>query len=144
MLTLAASVGSGVVQAAGSDTWAVFRSRLARLLGRADRRLESVQLERLDHAAERLAAAGPAGSGELERTRGETVAAWRTRTVDLLQELDAQERARLAAALQALLDDLAPARGSAAGGVVNYVFNGPSAVISGDHNAQTNHFGSQP
>ncbi|MER6448103.1 hypothetical protein [Streptomyces venezuelae] len=147
MVALAASVGSGVVQAAGTDAWLALRNRLARLFGRGDRQRESVQLERLDRTAAELTAAGrdgdgPQGDGAEERARHG--AAWRTRTEDLLEQLDPNERATAAAELRALLDEAAEAARPAAGGFTRNVFLGPTAVQSGDGNVQVNRFDSRP
>ncbi|MFJ6050339.1 hypothetical protein [Streptomyces sp. NPDC092307] len=151
MVALAASVGSGVVQAAGTDAWQAMRNRLARLFGRGDRQQEAVQLERLDRTAAELTAAGrdteePAGNGpsangsEAQDRHG---AAWRTRTEDLLEQLDPHERAAVAAEFRALLDEAAAAR-RAAGGFTRNTFLGPTAVQSGDGNVQVNRFDSRP
>ncbi|MFD8979580.1 hypothetical protein [Streptomyces sp. NPDC059564] len=147
MAALAASVGSSVVQAAGTDAWLVFRNRLARLLGRGNRQQETAQLERLDRSAAELAAAGQDGDGP-EGDRGEQRtrhgAAWRTRTEDLLEQLEPDERAAVAAELRALLDEVAPAVRPSAGGVTRNVFHGPAAVQTGDGNVQLNRFDSRP
>ncbi|MGZ9928498.1 hypothetical protein ACXNSR_01250 [Streptomyces sp. NC-S4] len=142
MVALAASVGSGVVQAAGTDAWSALRSRLARLFGRGDRQQETVQLERLDRTAAELTAAGQDGDGSEGRTRHG--AAWRTRTEDLLEQLDPDERAAAAAELRALLDEAAEQARPAAGGFTRNVFLGPTAVVSGDGNVQVNRFDSRP
>ncbi|WP_330333926.1 hypothetical protein OHS33_32130 [Streptomyces sp. NBC_00536] len=155
MAALAASVGSAVVQAAGTDAWTAFRDRLARLLGRGDGRrdgeragqAETAQLARLDRTAAELAAAGGDGGGSRDTAaeqRARHVAAWRTRTEDLLEELEPDERAVLAAELRALLDGAAQAVRPAAGGVAHNVFHGPAAVQSGDRNVQVNRFDSRP
>ncbi|MGW3324231.1 hypothetical protein [Streptomyces virginiae] len=151
MVALAASVGSGVVQAAGTDAWQVMRNRLARVFGRGDRQQEAVQLERLDRTAAELTAAGqdaeePAGdeaaaNGSEERARHG--AAWRTRTEDLLEQLDPDERAAVAAEFRALLAAAATAR-QAAGGITRNTYFGPTAVQSGDGNVQVNRFDSRP
>ncbi|MFI8458140.1 hypothetical protein [Kitasatospora sp. NPDC085464] len=141
MAALAAAVGSGVVQAAGTDAWVAFRNRLARLLGRADRQQENAQLERLDRTAAELAAVGPEGAGGEERTRLGT--AWRTRIEDLLEELDPDERADLATGLRLLLDEAAQASRPSGGGVTGNVFLDQTAVQSGDNNVQVNRFGSR-
>ncbi|MFF4444362.1 hypothetical protein [Streptomyces sp. NPDC001502] len=147
MVALAASVGSGVVQAAGTDAWLALRNRLARLFGRGDRRQETVQLERLDRTAAELTAAGqdgsgPEGDGNEERARHG--AAWRTRTEDLLEQLEPDERAAAVTELRALLDEAARAARPAAGGFTRNVFLGPTAVVSGDGNVQVNRFDSRP
>ncbi|MCX4960406.1 hypothetical protein [Streptomyces virginiae] len=151
MVALAASVGSGVVQAAGTDAWQAMRNRLARVFGRGDRQQEAVQLERLDRTAAELTAAGqdadgpdgdePAANGSEERARHG--AAWRTRTEDLLERLDPDERAAVAAEFRALLDAAAAAR-PAAGGSTRNTYFGPTAVQSGDGNVQVNRFDSRP
>ncbi|WP_051773970.1 hypothetical protein [Streptomyces sp. NRRL S-237] len=151
MVALAASVGSGVVQAAGTDAWQVMRNRVARVFGRGDRQQEAVQLERLDRTAAELTAAGqdadepegnePAANGSEERARHG--AAWRTRTEDLLEQLDPDERAAVAAEFRALLDAAAAAR-PAAGGFTRNTYFGPTAVQSGDGNVQVNRFDSRP
>ncbi|MFD8785406.1 hypothetical protein [Kitasatospora sp. NPDC059599] len=147
MAALAAAVGSGVVQAAGTDAWLAFRNRLARLLSRADRQRESTQLERLDRTAAELSAAGPEGDGGEERAGAERArhgAAWRARVEDLLEELDPDERAAVAAELRVLLDEAAEASRSGGGGVSRNLFLGPTAVQNGDGNVQVNRFGSRP
>ncbi|WP_328965212.1 hypothetical protein [Streptomyces virginiae] len=151
MVALAASVGSGVVQAAGTDAWQAMRNRLARVFGRGDRQQEAVQLERLDRTAAELTTAGqdadepegnePAANGSEERARHG--AAWRTRTEDLLEQLDPDERAAVAAEFRALLDAAAAAR-PAAGGFTRNTYFGPTAVQSGDGNVQVNRFDSRP
>ncbi|WP_051782142.1 MULTISPECIES: hypothetical protein [unclassified Streptomyces] len=147
MVALAASVGSGVAQAAGTDAWPALRNRLARLFGRGDRQREGVQLERLDRTAAELTAAGQDGDGP-QRTRSERRArhgaAWRTRTEDLLEQLEPDERAAAAAELRALLDEAAAGVRPAAGGFARNTFLGPTAVQSGDGNVQVNRFDSRP
>ncbi|GAA2624770.1 MULTISPECIES: hypothetical protein [Streptomyces] len=140
MVALAASAGSGVVQAAGTDAWLALRNRLARLFGRGDRRQETVQLERLDRTEAELTAAGQ--DGDEQRTR--LGAAWRTRTEDLLEQLEPEERAAAVAELRALLDEAAQAARPAAGGFTRNVFHGPTAVQSGDGNVQVNRFDARP
>ncbi|WP_328792400.1 hypothetical protein [Streptomyces sp. NBC_00273] len=149
MVALAASVGSGVVQAAGTDAWSALRNRLARLFGRGDRQQETVQLERLDRTAAELTAVGqdgngPEGNGNEERSRHG--AAWRTRTEDLLEGLDPDARTAAAAELRALLDEAAQAARPAAGGAgfTGNVFLGPTAAQSGHGNIQVNRFHSRP
>ncbi|MFJ3925273.1 hypothetical protein [Streptomyces sp. NPDC090022] len=152
LVALAAAVGSGVVQAAGTDAWQALRGRLARVLGRGDRRQESVQLERLDRTAAELTAGqeggGPADIGpdgdDRDEVRTRHGAAWRTRTEDLLEALEPHQRAEVVAELRALLDETARAARPAAGGVVGNVFHGPAAVQSGDGNVQVNRFDARP
>ncbi|MEU2392652.1 hypothetical protein [Streptomyces sp. NPDC007369] len=147
-VALAASVGSGVVRAAGTDAWPAFRDRLARLLGRGNRQQEAAQAARLDRTAAELTAAAQDGHGPQDRGGGQRIglgAAWRTRTEDVLEQLEPDERAAVAAALRALLAEVAPeAVRPVSGGVVGSVFLGPAAVQSGDGNVQVNRFGSRP
>ncbi|NXY96673.1 hypothetical protein HYE82_20255 [Streptomyces sp. BR123] len=147
-VALAASVGSGIVQAAGTDVWGVFRNRLARLLGRGNRQQETAQRERLDRTAAELAAAVRDGAGPADGAAGQPSrhgAAWRARIEDLLEQLEPDERVAVAAGLRALLDEVAPESvRPAAGGVEGNVFLGPTAVQSGDGNVQVNRFGSRP
>ncbi|MFI5979622.1 hypothetical protein ACIBEA_01970 [Streptomyces sp. NPDC051555] len=142
MVALAASVGSGVVQAAGTDAWTALRDRLARVLGRRNAHREGIQLEHLDRTAAELAAAGDGGpqdGGSAERARLGTV--WRTRVEVLLEQLDPAERAVVAAELRTLLGEAAPAAGAA---VAHNVFHGPAAIVSGDGNVQVNRFDARP
>ncbi|MGW1786285.1 hypothetical protein ACWCQQ_45550 [Streptomyces sp. NPDC002143] len=146
-VALATSVGSAVAQAAGTDAWLAFRNRLARLLGCGDRQQETAQRERLDRTADDLAEAGqggdgPEGTGDEERNRCGT--AWRTRTEDLLEQLEPDERAAVTAELRALLDEVAEGAPPAAGGVARNVFLGSTAVQYGDGNVQVNRFDSRP
>ncbi|MFM9449406.1 hypothetical protein [Streptomyces acidiscabies] len=119
-LALAASVGTAVAQAAGTDAWTTFRERLARALGRGDAEREVAQRERLDRTA--------------EREEG-TAAAWRTRTEDLLEELPPAERAALEAQLKALVRDFSET------GVHGNLFLGDAAIQHGNDNIQVNRFG---
>lgn len=115
-VALAASVGTAVAQAAGTDAWTGFRTRLARVLGRGDRAREAAQAERLERsAAEEGAEAG---------------AVWRARVRDLLEELEPGERAVVEEQLRAVVRE--------SGGTVFY---GPAAVQYGDGNVQVNRFG---
>ncbi|WP_416970244.1 hypothetical protein [Streptomyces sp. 4F14] len=113
-VALAASVGTAVAQAAGTDAWTGFRTRLARVLGRGDRAREAAQAERL----ERSVGQGEAGS------------VWRARVEDLLEELEPGERAVMEEQLRAVVRE--------SGG---NVFYGPAAVQSGNNNVQVNRFG---
>jgi hypothetical protein len=62
LVGLAASGGTAVVQAAGTDAWSGTKARVARLLGRGGQREEAV-LQRLEFspAAVAVGAAGKAG-----------------------------------------------------------------------------------
>ncbi|MGW6705619.1 hypothetical protein ACWGDE_12120 [Streptomyces sp. NPDC054956] len=145
MVALAASVGSGVVQAAGSDAWMAFRGRLARLFGRGDGPEESAQLRRLDRTAAELAAAArdedEARSARREELQG---AGWQARTEDLLDRLEPEERAAVAVELHALLAEVAEAVRPAAGGASGNVILGSAAIQYGDGNVQMNRFDARP
>ncbi|GAQ56327.1 hypothetical protein [Streptomyces acidiscabies] len=119
-LALAASVGTAVAQAAGTDAWTTFRDRLASTLGRGNAEREAAQRERLDRTA---------GRGE------ETAAAWRTRTEDLLEDLPPAERAALEAQLKALVREFNNP------GIHGNLFLGNTAIQHGNDNIQVNRFG---
>ena len=97
---LAAAGGTAVMQAAGTDAWAGFRSRMAKWFGRGDAGREQVALERLDRTAAVLETAGP---GELDRVRVGQEASWQTMFELLLEGLDGQEQQRAVDELRALL-----------------------------------------
>jgi hypothetical protein len=109
---LAAAGGTAVVQAAGKDAWAGFRSRVAKWFARGDAGREQVALERLDRAAAALEAAGP---GEVERVRAGQEASWQTAFEILLEGLDGEEQQRAADELRDLLAGLADGRAAAVG-----------------------------
>ncbi|WP_050371225.1 hypothetical protein [Streptomyces acidiscabies] len=122
-LALAASVGTAVAQAAGTDAWTTFRARLARTLGRGDADREAAQGERLDRTADDVTA----GRGE------GTDAVWRTRIEDLLEDLAPPERATLKAQLKALVREFTGTNG--------HLFLGNTAIQHGNDNIQVNRFG---
>jgi phage-related minor tail protein len=122
LMALAAAGGAAVAQAAGTDAWAGLRSRIAAWFGRGNERRERVELERLDRSARELTEHG-AGSEDV-RSRHETV--WQTRIADFLEELPDEERDEAAAALRAVLKEVAApgavsagAGGAAAGRDIN-------------------------
>lgn len=100
LTALAAAGSTAVVQAAGKDAWAGFRSRVAKWFGRGDIGREQVALERLDRTAVALEAAGP---GEVERVRVVQEASWQTMFELLLESLNGEERQRAADQLRDLL-----------------------------------------
>jgi len=112
LTALAAAGGTAVVQAAGKDAWAGFRSRAAKWFGRGDTGREQVALERLDRTAAALEAAGP---GEVERVRAGQQASWQTLFELLLEGLDWEEQERAAADLRDLLAGFAGGRTAAVG-----------------------------
>ncbi|MEU7691403.1 hypothetical protein [Microbispora hainanensis] len=133
-----AAGGTAVVQAAGTDAWAIVRQRTARLLSRDDPERERTELMRLDQTATDLASLPP-GDAALVRARQE--AAWAARFEMLLESLGEAERERVARELNDLADQ---ARQASAGGVSGNVFRGPTAFQVGDNNRQDNHFGPTP
>ncbi|CAM5393513.1 hypothetical protein [Streptomyces aurantiogriseus] len=137
LTAVAAGGGMAVVQAAGSDTWAWFRTRCARLVGRGDGAREAEALDRLDRTAAVLAAAE---EGERERVRAVHAVLWQGEFASLLESLGEEERELLVGQLGALAKDFGS--GSAGGAVTGNTFHGPVAVQTGDHNRQENNFGS--
>ncbi|MER6557543.1 hypothetical protein ABT300_07210 [Streptomyces sp. NPDC001027] len=127
-----------VVQAAGSDSWAWFRARCARLVGRGDGDAEREALDRLDRTAAVLDAAD-----ERERARVRAVHAvlWQGEFASLLEALGEAERERLLDQLARLTADVTAADDTSRGVVTGNAFHGPTAVQTGDHNRQENHFG---
>ncbi|MGP0025584.1 MAG: hypothetical protein ACLPKE_19830 [Streptosporangiaceae bacterium] len=100
MTALAAAGGTAVVQAAGKDAWAGFRSRVAKWFARGNTGRERVTLERLDRTAAALEAAGP---GEVEQVRASQKASWQTLFEVLLEGLDGEQQQRAADELRDLL-----------------------------------------
>ncbi|MER5199831.1 hypothetical protein AB0E04_47755 [Streptomyces sp. NPDC048251] len=112
---LAAAGGMAVVQAAGTDVWTSVRQAVARMLGRGDAGQEAAELTRLDQM-QAVLAAGEDVAGQ--RARWEAV--WQTRLEVLLEALDAQGRAAVAAQLAAVIAQAQSAHGgvhAAPGGV---------------------------
>ncbi|MDX2703807.1 hypothetical protein PV350_13190 [Streptomyces sp. PA03-6a] len=138
LTVLAATGGTAVVQAAGTDAWTTFRTRLAEWFGRGDATRTQGELERLDSTARELQAAGR-GVPEIARARAEGT--WQGRIVAALQALPEDQRSQAMTALQQLLDE-APATSPARNVLSGNVFHGPTAMQAGDHGQQTNHFGS--
>ncbi|MFI0895667.1 hypothetical protein [Streptomyces sp. NPDC020983] len=135
LAALAASGGTAVVAAAGTDAWAGLRARLARWFGQGSERRETATLERLDTTAAALQAAP---GTEAAAVRAEAGAVWTNRIRDLLEDLDAGERDVAAAELRTLLAELpAPAQLSAADGSfvagrdVTVRAEGPGSVAAG-------------
>ncbi|MFF9898438.1 hypothetical protein [Streptomyces longispororuber] len=136
LAALAASGGTAVVQAAGTDAWAGLRQAVAGWFGRGDAERERVELERLDQTAASVHNAEP---GEVERVRGRQEVVWQSRIETLLENLDPVQREQAAEELRGLLAqhavppgvsagqgglaahtvDIRADRGSIAGGVIN-------------------------
>ncbi len=109
LAALAAAGGTAVVQAAGTDAWIGFRTRMARLLGRGDNQRERAELARLDQTAASLAEASPS---DAERLRLHHEVAWQTRLEILLEGLTIAERIRFADELRDLINSACDAIGS--------------------------------
>ena len=112
LTALAAAGGTAVVQAAGTDAWTGFRSRVARWFARGDTGREQVALERLDRTAAALEAAEP---GEVERVRAGQEASWQTMFELLLEGLGGEEQQRAADELHDVLAALGGGRAAAVG-----------------------------
>ncbi|MFF5029752.1 hypothetical protein ACFY2J_36820 [Streptomyces collinus] len=137
MTAAAAAGGTAVVEAAGSDLWAWFRTRCAQLVGRGDPGREGEALERLDRTAVALAAG--ADEGEREWQREVQARLWRGEFAALLESVAAAERDELVAGLDALR---ARTGGQESGGAVSgNTFRGPVAFQTGAHSTQDIHFG---
>lgn len=102
LMTLAATGGGAVVQAAGTDAWNGLRDAVARILGGGETARGRAELERLDRTRAALHAADD--GEEAERVRVAQAAVWQTRFETLLEEAGEPERERIAAELQALVD----------------------------------------
>ncbi|MFC9926207.1 hypothetical protein [Streptomyces sp. NPDC127190] len=138
MLDEAASViAAGILQAAGTDAWAVLRARLGRLLGRGDAQREQAELMRLDQTTSDLE------DTELSDDERELLhQSWQVRLRRFLEGLDERERAQVITELRALMAPFGepdPATGAL---VQGNTFEGPTAFQIGAHTQQTNHFGS--
>ncbi|MFC9545848.1 hypothetical protein ACFTXK_14565 [Streptomyces sp. NPDC056956] len=105
LIALAASGGTAVVTAAGTDAWAGFRQAVARWFGRGDEQREQAELERLDQIGAALQAADPA---EAERARIRLEAFWQARIEAVLESLSEGERDQAADRLRGLLAQHAP------------------------------------
>ncbi len=112
LTALAAAGGTAVVQAAGKDAWAGFRSRVAKWFARGDAGRERVTLERLDRTAAALEAASP---GEVKGVRASQEASWQTLFEILLEDLDGERQQQAADELRDLLADFVGGRAAAVG-----------------------------
>ncbi|MFD9436722.1 hypothetical protein [Streptomyces sp. NPDC060002] len=135
----AAGGGMAVVQSAGSDGWTWFRARCARLVGRGNVDAEREVIERLDRTA---AALDAVDEGDRERVRAVHAVLWQGEFASLLEALAEGERDRLVEQLVELAKEFGTADGPRGGAVGGNTFHGPTAVQTGDHNRQENHFGS--
>ncbi|MFI1924294.1 MULTISPECIES: hypothetical protein [unclassified Streptomyces] len=135
----AAGGGMAVVQSAGADSWAWFRVRCARLVGRGDADAEREAIERLDRTA---AALDAVDEDDRERVRAVHAVLWQGEFASLLEALAQEERDRLVEQLVELTKDFGADDGPQGGAVSGNTFHGPTAVQTGDHNRQENRFGS--
>lgn len=107
LAALAASGGTAVATAAGTDAWADLRLRLARWFSRGNERREAAVLDRLDQTQAELESAAPA---ELDSVRSAYRAIWQTRIQDLLEDLEGPEREEAADGLRTVLGELPAAQ----------------------------------
>ncbi|MFE1923039.1 hypothetical protein ACFW91_10775 [Streptomyces asoensis] len=135
----AAGGGMAVVQAAGADGWAWFRVRCARLVGQGDADAEREALARLDRTA---AALDAVDESERQRVRAVHAVLWQGEFASVIEALGEPDRARLSEQLIQLTREFDASNGTARGAVGGNAFHGPTAVQTGDHNRQENHFGS--
>ncbi|MFI5798870.1 hypothetical protein [Streptomyces sp. NPDC051677] len=120
LVALAASGGTAVVTAAGTDAWIETRTTVARLLARDGQREDAV-LQRLDQTAADLARAAAGdddAQGVLERISADQAGSWTTRFRDLLTDLPERERDETARELESLVEHVrrhGPGSGASAG-----------------------------
>ncbi|MFD0277005.1 hypothetical protein ACFVHB_24290 [Kitasatospora sp. NPDC127111] len=88
--TVAGLAAGGVVQAAGTDLWTGFRTRMGAVFGRRGAGAGQAALERLDETAAALARASGPG-GDLERVREAERAHWNNRVLVLLAGLPEED-----------------------------------------------------
>ncbi len=147
LAALALAAGTAVVNAAGTDAWKGFRSRVAQLFSRGDGKREAAELQRLDQVPVALEAASP---DDMERVRDRQEAAWQARFEALLESLDGEELERAIAELSDLLRSVPGYAGSvsagpgsfAASGNVDIHAEGGSAAAGVIHGGV--HFGNPP
>ncbi len=112
LMALAASGGTALVAAAGTDAWGGLRQSVARWFARGDEQRERTELERLDQTAAALRSIDPA---EAERAQVAQEAAWQARIETVLESLNDAERDQAAMQLRSLLAQHAPQGGVSAG-----------------------------
>ncbi|MGW1788135.1 hypothetical protein ACWCO0_35465 [Streptomyces tubercidicus] len=112
LMALAASAGTAVAAAAGTDVWESVRTRLGGILRRENGGDAELVLARADRAAAELSGAE---DEDAERARSRLEGVWRDRFEDLLGRLDADERAEVADQLTTLASLARPAGGVSAG-----------------------------
>ncbi|WP_031080733.1 hypothetical protein [Streptomyces sp. NRRL S-118] len=112
LIAVAASGGTALVQAAGTDAWTGLRQAVAGWFGRGDAQRERAELERLDQTADSVQAAD---AGEVKRVRDRQEVVWQTRIETVLENLDTAQREQAAEELRSLLAQHAPQAGVSAG-----------------------------
>ncbi|MEU1123719.1 hypothetical protein ABZ371_09080 [Streptomyces sp. NPDC005899] len=112
LMALAASAGTAVAAAAGTDVWESVRTRLGGILRRENGGDAELVLARADRAAAELSGAE---DDDAERARSRLEGVWRDRFEELLGRLDADERAEVADQLTTLASFARPAGGVSAG-----------------------------
>ncbi|MFF4935371.1 hypothetical protein ACFY2H_42110 [Streptomyces griseofuscus] len=112
LIALAASGGTALAGAAGTDAWTGLRQAVARWFGRGDAQREQAELDRLDQTAVSVQVTDPA---EAERARIRQEAVWQTRIETFLESLDAAQRKQAAEQLRSLLAQHVPQSGVVAG-----------------------------
>lgn len=139
-MALAAAGGTAVVQAASTDAWTGFRRAVARLVGRGAAQRTSSALQNLDATAAALQAAD-AGHADQVRARQELF--WQACFGDFLEGIDEPERTHVVANLRALVEEHVSPASANRDQFSGNTFNGPTALQTGNHNRQVNHFGSE-
>ncbi|MER6421190.1 hypothetical protein [Streptomyces sp. NPDC001137] len=100
LIALAASGGTAVVTAAGTDAWAALRQAMARWLGRGDPQRERAEQERLEQTMVLVQAAH---ADQAQRVQALQEGAWQTRIESVLEGLEGSARAQAAEELRGLL-----------------------------------------
>ncbi|MBK3630960.1 hypothetical protein JHN59_40495, partial [Streptomyces sp. MBT49] len=77
-----------------------------------------------------------------QRVRAVHAVLWQGEFASVIEALGEPDRARLAEQLIQLTREFDASNGTARGAVGGNAFHGPTAVQTGDHNQQENHFGS--
>lgn len=136
-MAAAASGGTAVISAVGTDAWTSTRTALGRWFGRGDVTRERVELERLDRTASELQLAAAENTAHV--ATGEEYA-WKTRIADLLESLPEDRRAQAAEDLRSILN---LQEGATSGGITftGNTFSNLKGAQFGNHGSQTNNFG---
>lgn len=125
LVALAASGGTAVVQAAGTEAWGHLSEQVAHWLGRGHARAEEAELELLNGTAGVLRTAQ--GSAQV---RADQESLWRDRIADVLGGLDGVEQERAVVELQRLLVPYA---------LPHARVDGAGVVVEGDVTVRADH-----